>query len=84
MNPLSTQKLTQSLSSLKIGENARICTIDADHSLFNRLAALGFRIGKKIELVRSASFNGPLHVRIGSTDIILRRSEASRIQVQTS
>ena len=83
MNPLSTQELTQNLSSLRPGETAFISGIDADNSLFHRLAALGFRTGKKIELVRCASFNGPLHVRIGNTDIILRRTEANRIQVQT-
>ncbi len=80
MNPATIKDL----SSLNPGETAFISNIDADNSLFHRLAALGFRTGKKIELVRCASFNGPLHVRIGSTDIILRRSEASRIQVQTS
>lgn len=80
MNPASTI----SLSSLKPGETALISNINADNSLFHRLAALGFRTGKKVELVRRASFSGPLHVRIGSTDIILRRTEASRIQVQIS
>jgi ferrous iron transport protein A len=79
MNPA-----TQNLSSLKPGEIALIRNIEADNSLFHRLAALGFRTGKRIELVRCASFNGPLHVRIGSTDIILRRTEAKRIQVQIS
>jgi len=84
MNPSSTHNLTQNLSSLKPGETALISNIDADNSLFHRLAALGFRTGKRVELVRCASFNGPLHVRIGSTDIILRRTEASRIQVEPS
>lgn len=40
-------------------------------------------MGKKIELIRCASFNGPLHVRIGTTDILLRRSEANRILIIT-
>lgn len=75
---------TQNLDSLAPGTSALISSIEADESLFHRLAALGFRTGKKIELIRCASFSGPLHVRIGNTDIILRRSEASRIQVQTS
>lgn len=70
-----------SLANLQPGENALIHAIHAEESLFQRLAALGFRIGKKIELVRRASFNGPLHVRIGTTDIILRLSEAHRIQI---
>ena len=70
------------LADLKPGEFARIASIDAEESLHQRLAALGFRQGKQFELVRKASFSGPLHVRIGTTDIILRLSEARRIQIQ--
>ena len=80
---MGTPKI-QNLDSLTPGASALIRNIEADESLFHRLAALGFRTGKKIELIRCASFKGPLHVRIGNTDIILRRSEASRIQVQVS
>jgi len=70
-----------SLASLQPGQHAVIRAIHAEEGLHQRLAALGFRVGKRIELVRRASFSGPLHVRIGSTDIILRQSEARRIQI---
>lgn len=69
------------LNSLNPGDFATINAIDAELSLSQRLLAMGFRVGKKIELVRRASFNGPLHVRIGSTDVILRESEAKLIQI---
>lgn len=69
------------LSNLNTGDQATIHSIDAEQSLHQRLLALGFRVGKKIELIRRASFNGPLHVRIGSTDVILRASEAKLIQI---
>lgn len=72
---------TTSLGNLRPGEKAAISSIHAEESLFQRLTALGFRTGKQIEMVRRASFNGPLHVRIGTTEIILRRSEAHRIQI---
>ncbi|HYG31751.1 MAG TPA: FeoA family protein [Methylophilaceae bacterium] len=72
-----------SLASLQPGESATIHAINAEESLVQRLAALGFRMGKKIELVRCASFNGPLHVRIGTTDILLRRVEADRILINS-
>ena len=42
---------------------------------------MGFRSGKQIELIRKASFSGPLQVRIGTTDILLRRNEAAKITV---
>ncbi len=69
------------LNDLNTGDHATIHAIDAEQSLHQRLLALGFRVGKKIELIRRASFNGPLHVRIGSTDVILRASEAQLIQI---
>lgn len=69
------------LDVLKAGESAVIQRIHADESLYQRLSALGFRVGKRIELVRHASFNGPLHIRIGSTDVMMRRSEAARIHI---
>ena len=69
------------LSGMHAGQSAVIQAIHADESLFQRLAALGFRIGKPIELIRRASFNGPLHVRLGTTDVILRIAEANRIQI---
>jgi ferrous iron transport protein A len=72
---------THHLDSLNPGESAVIRAIDADEALHQRLNALGFRVGKRIELIRRARFHGPLHVRIGTTDIILRSSEAHRIQI---
>jgi len=69
------------LSSLRPGQFATIEAIHAEDTLSQRLAALGFRIGKKIELIRRASFNGPVHVRIGTTDVILRNSEAALIHI---
>ncbi len=69
------------LSNLTPGQYGTIHAIHAEQALYQRLNALGFRIGKQIALVRRASFNGPLHVRIGATDIILREVEAQRIQL---
>ena len=69
------------LNTLAPGQQGIIHAIHAEHALHQRLNALGFKIGKKIELIRRASFNGPLHVRIGATDIILRGTDAARIQL---
>lgn len=72
------------LSSLAPGVSATITDIHTDDALRQRLLALGFRAGKQIEIIRKASFGGPLQVRIGTTDILLRRNEASRIEVRTA
>ena len=71
----------QFLSQLQIGQRAFISAIEAEESLFHRLSALGFRVGKPLSIIRRANFNGPLHIRLGTTDVILRSTEASRIQI---
>lgn len=69
------------LASLHPGDSATIVAIHADQALHQRLQALGFRKGKQIELVRQAAFSGPLQVRLGTTDVVLRRAEACKIEV---
>lgn len=71
----------QPLSQLSVGQTATISAIEAEESLFHRLAALGFRVGKPLSIIRRANFNGPLQVRLGTTDIILRVAEAARIHI---
>jgi ferrous iron transport protein A len=72
----------QVLSQLGTGQQAIISAIEAEESLFHRLSALGFRVGKPLSIMRRANFNGPLHVRLGTTDVILRNNEASHITIQ--
>lgn len=69
------------LATLQPGDIATIVSIHAEEALHQRLLALGFRSGKQIELIRKAAFSGPLQVRIGTTDIVLRKSEAAKIKV---
>jgi ferrous iron transport protein A len=69
------------LSQLETGEAAYIAAIEAEEFLFHRLSALGFRVGKPLSIIRRGTFNGPLHVRLGTTDVILRRADAARIQI---
>jgi ferrous iron transport protein A len=61
-----------------------ITDIHTDDALRQRLQALGFRSGKDIEIIRKASFGGPVQVRIGTTDILLRQTEAALIEVRTT
>jgi ferrous iron transport protein A len=72
------------LAALHLGDLATIVSIHAEEALHLRLLALGFRTGKQVKLIRKASFSGPLQVRIGTTDVMLRRSEAAKIRVKKS
>ena len=69
------------LAALHPGDTATIVAIHAEEALHQRLLALGFRSGKQVELIRKAAFSGPLQVRVGTTDVLLRRNEAAKINV---
>ena len=74
-------KTLQTLSAVQVGKSATIQALHVDTGFLFRLNALGLRIGKSFEVVRRAPFNGPLQVRVGSTDIMLRRQDADNIEV---
>ncbi len=69
------------LLHLPPGVDATVGAIHADAALRVRLTALGFRIGQRVRMIRQAAFAGPLHVRLGTTDVILRRGQARLIEV---
>lgn len=69
------------LALLKPGQIATISEVHAEEGLHQRLLALGFRSGRQVTMIRGAWFQGPLHVRIGTTEMMLRRSEAHAISV---
>jgi ferrous iron transport protein A len=72
----------QTLAGLSPGDSATILALDAGQVLYHRLAALGLRAGKTVRLIRRARFGGPFHVRVGTTDLMLRAPDARRVQVR--
>ena len=72
---------TLTLNRLSQGECATIKALDASAELDQRLVALGLRVGKSVRLLRRARFGGPLHVRVGTTELMLRAREAICIQL---
>ena len=71
------------LSRLAPGEQGIIASIEGPEGLRQRLGALGFRAGRAILLLRRATFRGPLHVRLGTTDVALRPAEASVVNLRS-
>ncbi|MEO8675068.1 MAG: FeoA family protein [Casimicrobiaceae bacterium] len=69
------------LLELATGADGTVVAVHADSALRQRLAAMGFRIGQRIRMIRKGVLAGPLHVRLGTTDVILRRSQARQIVV---
>jgi ferrous iron transport protein A len=73
------EKIT--LEALRVEDQGTILSIEAEEALYHRLAALGLRAGKKVRLLRRAPFGGPLQIRVGMTEIMLRAEEARCVRV---
>ena len=69
------------LIDLLPGDDATVAAVHGDLPLRQRLAALGVRPGRALRLMRRGALAGPLHVRVGTIDLILRRRHAYAILV---
>ncbi len=72
---------TQTLTSLQVGQSATIHALHVEANFQFRLNGLGFRIGKSIKIMRSAPFNGPLHLKLDNTEVMLRQQDAAKIEI---
>ncbi len=68
------------LDHFLMGELGTITAIDTDIDLRQRLAALGLREGSVLQVLRKAGFGGPIQVRVGTTEVIMRLCDAKRIK----
>ena len=56
----------------------------ADMTVARRLFDLGFAVGVSVQLVRKAPLRDPLIFRVGSSEMLLRRTEADLIMVKVA
>ena len=70
------------LAHLPVGQPAWIANVTGEESgLRARMNALGLRSGREVAVIRRAVFGGPLHIRVGTTDLVLRRREADLVRL---
>ncbi|QVV67485.1 FeoA family protein [Synechococcus sp. LA31] len=69
------------LVDLPTGATATVESLAADAGLRQRLEALGLRPGQAVQVLRRGWWSGPLHVRVGMTELMLRRREAARVSL---
>ena len=67
------------LEKLKHGDKATVLAINVEDELKKRFFALGLKEGAHIQVLRKAKFGGPMHLRVGASELILRLKEASCI-----
>jgi ferrous iron transport protein A len=70
------------LTALAPRQQAVVTALNVEFAVRERLAALGLRIGRRLQVVRRVGAAGPMQVRIDHTDLILRAAEAGRIEVE--
>lgn len=65
------------LTDLSPGATAVVASLTADPVLRQRLVALGLRPGQPVQMLRRGWWSGPLHVRVGMTELMVRRRDAA-------
>ena len=68
-----------SLDHLAPDHSAAITAVHATGMAGERMAALGLMPGRRVAVLRRAPFGGPLHLRIGPTELMIRRADARAI-----
>ena len=72
----------RSLAKLGVAWFATVRALEVDFPVRERLAALGLKPGRRVQVMRRRGTGGPIQVRIGHTDLVLRAADAERIAVE--
>jgi ferrous iron transport protein A len=74
--------MTLTLAELLPAYCASIVEVHAHFALAERMAAMGLQPGRRVEVLRRGAFGGPLHVRVGTTELMIRRRDASVVRLE--
>ncbi|MGX7012929.1 FeoA family protein [Vagococcus silagei] len=69
------------LSELKIGEKAKIKTLDLDSDMTRRLWDLGFTKGTEIEAIQASPSGDPVAYRVRGTIFAVRKKDAMQVEL---
>jgi ferrous iron transport protein A len=70
-----------SLDQLRVGQRARVESLQGDDGLVQRLLEMGLLDGEQVEVVGFAPLGDPMEIRLQNYRLSLRRSEAARVVV---
>jgi ferrous iron transport protein A len=74
--------LTLTLDDLLPGDYARIQRHHAEGAVRQRLMDLGLMPDTLVEMIRTAPLGDPIELRLGDSSVVLRRREASSVEVR--
>ncbi len=69
------------LSTLKIGEKARVLGFELPPEHRQRLLEMGLTVGAEFEVVRFAPMGDPIDIKVRGYHLSLRKKEASGVRV---
>lgn len=69
------------LDQLRVGQRARIHSLQGIDALVQRLFEMGLLEGEEVEVVGFAPFGDPMEIRLQDYRLSLRRAEAARVAV---
>ena len=70
------------LAEAPLGAGFQVKGVLLDKEVGKRLTDMGFTRGAQGSVVRRGAFGGPMQIRILNYDILIRRSEATGIEVE--
>lgn len=70
------------LNDLPVGTSASILDLPSDPDTRLRIQSVGLRIGRQVSLIRRSRLGGPLQVRVGTTDLLIRPQQAQQVIVE--
>ncbi len=74
--------MMQSLSDYPTRATVRVCALEGEPHLRERLAELGFTPGAVVSVLRRAPLGDPVHVMVRGGSFALRAAEASAVLVE--
>ena len=69
------------LAQIPSGKTVEVQSVHFDEEFCKRCFALGLRCGAKVTVIRRSWFGGPIHIRIGTTDLAIRKNLANLVKV---
>jgi ferrous iron transport protein A len=67
------------LADLPTGHTGTIAALNGDPDIRIRIQSLGLRVGRDVAVIRRSRFGGPIQVRIGTTDLLIRPAQAEQV-----
>ena len=77
----SVENTKPTLTSVPIGEQAKVVKINGNSRIVRRLMEMGVIPGVSLEVLKAAPFGDPIEVRVRGYNLAMRRSEADTIEV---